>query len=244
MNWKNRTELFAGPDGLRKLEEAHILVVGLGGVGAYAAESLCRAGIGTMTIVDSDNVELTNLNRQLPSMHSTIGLKKSEVMANRLKDINPDLNLTIVTEYLKEERITSLLTSEKFDFLVDAIDTIAPKVHLIAKASALGIPVVSSMGAGGKDDPEKIQIKDISKSFGCKLAKITRRRLSLLGIKRGVTVVFSPEKVEDHKIREEEGVNKKSVVGTISYMPAIFGLMLSSVVIREVLKSDKNLNSE
>ena len=244
MNWKNRTELFAGPDGLRKLEVAHILVVGLGGVGAYAAESLCRAGIGRLTIVDSDNVELTNLNRQLPSMHSTIGLKKTEVMAHRLKDINPDLHLTTVTEYLKEERITSLLTSEKFDFLVDAIDTIAPKVHLIAKATELGIPVVSSMGAGGKDDPEKIQIRDISKSFGCKLAKITRRRLSFMGIKRGITVVFSPEKVEDHKIREEEGVNKKSVVGTISYMPAIFGLMLSSVVIREVLKFDKNLPAE
>jgi tRNA A37 threonylcarbamoyladenosine dehydratase len=235
MDWLERTELLLGKENLGKLQDARVLVVGLGGVGAYVAEQLCRAGIGKMTIVDGDVVESSNRNRQLPALKSTVGKPKSEILAERFLDINPKLELTVVHEYIREERIPELLKSQPFDYVVDAIDTLAPKVFLIYHSMQLGLKLVSSMGAGGKTDPTQIQITDISKSYNCKLARMLRKRLSKLDIKKGFRVVFSPEPIPENAMRVEEGQNKKSTVGTISYMPAVFGCFIASVVIRDLV---------
>ncbi len=234
MNWLERTNLLLGEENVNKLKQANVLVVGLGGVGAYAAEQLCRAGIGKLTIVDGDVVEETNINRQLPALTSTIGKSKTEILANRFMDINPELELTIVHDYINGDKTIELIKSQPFDYIVDAIDTLAPKVFLIYHAMQEGIKLVSSMGAGGKTDPTNIHIVDISKSFNCKLAKMIRKRLSKMGIKKGFKVVFSPEEISKKAIRAEEGQNKKSTVGTISYMPPIFGCFISSVVIKDL----------
>lgn len=235
MYWLERTELLLGKERLEKLKNSRVLVVGLGGVGAYAAEQLCRAGIGDLTIVDGDVVELTNLNRQLPALHSTVGIPKAEILAERFRDINPQINLTIVNDFIRDERTLELLKSKPFDYVVDAIDTLSPKVFLIYHAMQLGLRVVSSMGAGGKYDPGKILVDDISRSYNCKLARMLRKRLSRLGIKKGVKVVFSSEETDESAVRPEEGINKKSTVGTISYMPPVFGCFISSVVIRDLV---------
>jgi len=235
MNWLDRTELLFGKEKLNKLKHAHVLVVGLGGVGAYAAEQLCRAGIGKMTIVDGDVVETTNRNRQLPALISNAGKPKAEVLADRFRDINESIELTIINDFISDEKILELLKSQPFNYVVDAIDTLSPKVFLIVHAIELGLPVVSSMGAGGKTDPQKVQIADISKSYNCKLAKMLRKRLSRMGINKGVKVVFSPEEIDKNAVRLENGKNKKSTVGTISYMPPIFGCFISSVVIRDLV---------
>jgi tRNA A37 threonylcarbamoyladenosine dehydratase len=233
MHWLERTDLLFGKEKLLKLNKAHVLVVGLGGVGAHAAEQLCRAGIGKMSLVDSDSISDTNLNRQLLALHSTIGKQKVELMANRLKDINPNIIIQQYPKYLKNESIPNLL-NQGFDYVIDAIDTLSPKTHLIRICLELQIPVVSSMGSGGKTNPTKIQIADISKSYNCNLARILRKRLHRLGIYTGVDVVFSSEKTDKESIVIEESENKKSNVGTISYMPAIFGCYAASVVIKNI----------
>lgn len=241
MDWLERTELLVGSDNIKKLKEANVLVVGLGGVGAYAAEELCRAGIGKMTIVDGDIVEPSNRNRQLPALISTTGKPKAEILAARFRDINPDIQLTTINEYISENKIIELLKSKPFDFVVDAIDTLSPKVFLLYHAVEMGLKVVSSLGAGGKMDPQKVQISDISKSYNCKLARMLRKRLSRMGIKKGITVVFSPEEISKSAVRVEEGRNKRSTVGTISYMPPVFGCFVSSVVIQNILRSENEV---
>ncbi len=235
MYWLERSELLLGKEKLEKLNTSNVLVVGLGGVGAYAAEQLCRAGIGKMTIVDGDVVEASNRNRQLPALMSTTGLPKAEILAARFKDINPEIELTVVNDYIRDEKTLELLNSQPFDYVVDAIDTLSPKVFLVFHAKQLGLNVVSSMGAGGKMDPSKIQSADISKSHNCKLARVMRKRLSRLGLKKGVNVVFSSEEIDENAVRIEEGRNKKSTVGTISYMPPLFGCHIASVVIRDLI---------
>ena len=235
MSWLERTELLLGEERLKKLKKANVLIVGLGGVGAYAAEQLCRAGIGKMTIVDGDVVEESNRNRQLPALRSTTGQPKAEILAKRFKDINPDVELTIVNDFIRDEKTIELLKSDDFDCVVDAIDTLAPKVFLVYHALQLGLKVVSSMGAGGKMDPSKIEVCDIKKSYNCKLARMMRKRLSKLGVKKGVKVVFSSEIIDESAVRIEEGQNKKSTVGTISYMPPIFGCFIASAVIRDLV---------
>lgn len=237
MEWLNRTLLCVGEDGLKRLQSAHVLVVGLGGVGAYAAEMICRAGVGRMTIVDADKVDITNINRQLPALLSNVGKLKAEVLAERFRDINPNIELTVICQYIKDESIDELLTTP-FDYVVDAIDTLAPKVNLIATAYQLGYPLVSSMGAGGKMNPALVQVADLSKSYNCPLARFIRKRLSKKGIRKGFKVVFSPEDIPDEAVRIEESANKKSAVGTISYMPALFGIHCASVVITDLLKSN------
>lgn len=231
-DWLDRTNLLLGPQNLEKLKNANVLVVGLGGVGAVAAEMICRAGVGKMTIADGDVVELTNRNRQLPALKSTEGHPKTEILAQRLLDINPGLELNSVFEFIRDEKAVELLRSQSFDYVVDAIDTLSPKVFLIHHSLELGLNLVSSMGAGGKIDPSKVAVTDISKSYNCKLARMIRKRLNKLGIKKGFKVVFSPEEVDENAIRLEESQNKKSSVGTISYMPAVFGCFAASVVIR------------
>ena len=232
--WLSRSELILGADGLKKLEAAKVLVVGLGGVGAYAAEMICRAGVGTMTIVDGDSIHSSNRNRQLAALVSTDGLAKATVMGQRLKDINPDLNLTVIQEYIKDERMTEIL-DKGFDYVVDAIDTLSPKIFLIYHSLQRKLPVVSSMGAGGKFDPTMIAISDISGTTICPLARILRKRLHRLGIRDGFTTVYSTETIDKTKVVPTSGEdNKASIVGTVSYMPAAFGIACASVVIRDL----------
>lgn len=233
--WLSRTLLLLGNDDLHKLQQAHVLVVGLGGVGAYAAEMICRAGVGRMTIVDGDTVALSNLNRQLPGLNSNIGKSKAQVMADRLLDINPELQLNVISEFIRDESMVAILESNSFDYVVDAIDTLSPKVFLIYHALQMGLPIVSSMGAGGKVDPTCIKIADISKSHNCNLARALRKRLYKLGVRKGVTVIFSTEMADEEAVLLTEGEqNKKSTVGTISYLPPLFGCYCASVVIRDL----------
>ncbi|MFI3333445.1 MAG: tRNA threonylcarbamoyladenosine dehydratase [Rikenellaceae bacterium] len=235
MSWLERTELLLGSEKLEMLQRANVLVVGVGGVGAYAAEMIVRAGVGAITIADADSVGESNINRQLVALHSTIGQNKTDILAARLKDINPQLKLTIVAEYIKDELTDTLLDSDKFDYVVDAIDTLSPKVALIQGALNRSIPLVSSMGAGAKTDPTLMEIKDISKSHHCPLAHMLRKRLHKAGIRRGFKAVFSPEPIREGAMILCEERNKKSNVGTISYIPALFGIGCASVVIRGII---------
>lgn len=240
--WLSRTQMLLGDEGLTKLEKAHVLIVGLGGVGAYAAEMICRAGIGELTIVDGDTVHPSNRNRQLAALVSTEGKMKADVMASRLLDINPNLRLNVIPEYIKDDRMIEIL-DKPYDYVVDAIDTLAPKVFLIYHSLQKNLKVVSSMGAGGKFEPMDIKIADISKSYNCTLARMLRKRLHKLGIHKGFKVVFSPEFHDKSKVCVTEGEeNKKSTVGTISYFPPLFGCFAASVVIRDLLSEEMNLN--
>ena len=191
INWKQRTELLLGEDKMARLQSAHVLVVGLGGVGAYAAEMICRAGVGRMTIVDADTVQITNLNRQLPAMHSTLGMFKADVLEARFKDINPDLELKVLPVFLKDENIPDLLDADEYDFIVDAIDTLSPKCYLIYHALQRRIKIVSSMGAGAKSDITQVRFADLWDTYHCGLSKAVRKRLQKMGVKRKVPVVFS-----------------------------------------------------
>ncbi|MBQ3581605.1 MAG: tRNA threonylcarbamoyladenosine dehydratase [Alistipes sp.] len=234
-NWLERTTLLLGEEKLEQLRRAHVLVVGLGGVGAYAAEMIARAGVGRMTIADADTVSATNINRQLIALHSTIGLKKSDLMAERLRDINPDIDLTVINRFIKDDETDALLDSARFDFVVDAIDTLSPKLALIKGALDRGIPLVSSMGAGAKTDPTKMEICDISRTHHCPLAHMLRKRLHKIGIRKGFHAVFSPEPVREGAMILCEEQNKKSNTGTISYIPALFGIGCASVVVRSLI---------
>lgn len=237
--WMSRTELLLGEEKLEQLINKNVLIVGLGGVGGICAEMIARAGVGRITIVDGDVVDLSNCNRQVAALHSTAGKLKAEVMAERLKDINPNLVITVITDFIKEEKTIALVESQPFDYAVDCIDTLSPKVWFIKACIDRKIPVVSSLGAGGKLDPLKIQVADISKSYKCNLARYVRKYLHKVGIYSGVKVVFSPEDVDQSRIIEtEKAFPKKSIIGTISYMPAIFGCMVASVVIRGLLEKD------
>lgn len=233
--WNTRTELLLGKERMEYLAGSHVLVVGLGGVGAYAAEQICRAGIGRMTIVDADTVNESNINRQLPALHSTLGESKAEVMARRLKDMNPALELTVVNEFLRDERTEMILSAAPYQFVVDAIDSLSPKVYLLYHAFHKHIPVVSSMGAGAKTDPAQVRLADISKTTDCALAKVVRKRLRGLGIQKGIPVVFSTEPADPKAVIEVENeMCKRTTTGTVSYMPAIFGCYLASYVIRNI----------
>ncbi|MBR6721336.1 MAG: tRNA threonylcarbamoyladenosine dehydratase [Alistipes sp.] len=233
--WLERTELLLGAEKLDMLRRANVLVVGVGGVGAYAAEMIVRAGVGRMTIADADCVSESNINRQLVALHSTIGRQKCEILAERLRDINPELQLNIVNRFIKDTETDSLLDSDNFDYVVDAIDTLSPKLALIKGALERGIPLVSSMGAGAKVDPTLMEIKDISKTHHCPLAHMLRKRLHKIGIKRGFRAVFSPEPVREGAMILCEEQNKKSNVGTMSYIPALFGIGCASVVVRDII---------
>jgi len=234
-DWLSRTELCLGPESLEKLRNSHVLVAGLGGVGSWAAEMVCRAGVGRMTIIDGDVVTAANRNRQLPALKSTEGVSKAEVMGLRLKDINPSLELRVISEFIRDERMTEILEEEPYDFVIDAIDTLSPKVFLIYHSLRLKLNIVSSMGAGGKFDPTAVRIADISETRFCNLARMLRKKLHKLGVFDGFTAVYSPEVVDKDKIiRGSAESNKASNVGTISYMPALFGIVCASVVIRRI----------
>lgn len=233
--WLDRTSPLLGEEKLQQLQRANVLVVGLGGVGAYAAEMIARAGVGRMTIADADTVNETNINRQLVALHSTIGREKSEILASRLRDINPEIELRVVSQYIKDELTDELLDSDTFDYVVDCIDTLSPKLALIKGALDRSIPLVSSMGAGAKTDPTQMEIKDISKTHHCPLAHMLRKRLHKIGIRKGFRAVFSPEAMREGAMVLCDEPNKKSNVGTISYIPALFGIGCASVVIRDLI---------
>jgi tRNA A37 threonylcarbamoyladenosine dehydratase len=235
-NWQERTELLIGKDKLNTLKKSHVLIAGLGGVGAMAAEMICRAGIGNITIIDSDKIQTSNRNRQIPALVSTEGKYKTEVVSERLMDINPDLKLIAINKYLKDEEIPNILTAQKFDYVVDAIDTLSPKVFFIYHALKLDLKLVSSLGTGRKFDPELVKVVDISETYNCKLGYYLRKRLHKLEIYSNFKVVFSPEDVNIGSVELIANErNKKSRVGTISYMPAIFGCHAASVVIRDLI---------
>lgn len=234
-DWKQRTRLLLGEEKSERLRQAHVLVVGVGGVGAYAAEMLCRAGVGRLTLVDADTVQPTNINRQLPALHSTLGQPKVEVLAARFRDINPEVELTVLPIFLKDENIPQLLDADRYDFVVDAIDTLAPKCHLIAEALRRRIKIVSSMGAGAKSDITQIRFADIWDTYHCGLSKAVRKRLQKMGIRHKLPVVFSTEQADPKAVLlTDDEQNKKSTCGTVSYMPAVFGCYLAEYVIRRL----------
>ena len=234
-HWLERTELLLGKERLEKLNKTHVLIVGLGGVGAYAAEMLCRAGVGKLTIVDADNVHTSNRNRQLIALKSTEGKSKTHLVAERLLDINPELELISHEVFLSNQQTFELLET-KFDYIVDAIDTLVPKMYLIQAALEREIPIISSMGSGGKMDPSQIQITDFSKTYNDKLARMLRKRMHKHGIRDGFKVVFSPEKTKKEAVKfVENEENKKTTVGTISYMPPLFGSFMAAEIIREIV---------
>ena len=237
--WMSRTQLMLGDEKVDKLMRKNVLVIGLGGVGGICAEMIVRAGIGKMTIVDNDTIDASNINRQIPALHSTIKKSKAQVLAARLLDINPLLGLTIVEAFVEDESMIALIEKEPWDYVVDCIDTLSAKVDLIKGCIDRKLNIVSSMGAGGKLDPSQIKVTDLSKTYECNLARYVRKRLQALGIKKGLKVVFSPEKPDQSRIIETENAYpKKSIIGTLSYMPAIFGCTVASVVIRDLMAID------
>lgn len=234
--WTERAELLFKAEGLQKLQNANVLVVGLGGVGSFAAEFLARAGVGNLTIVDGDVVDITNINRQLPALHTTVGQPKVTVVGDRLMDINPALNLTRVQEFLSPERALEIVSTD-YDYVLDCIDSVTPKLNLILSAKRNRVKIISSMGAGGKMLASKVKVTDISKTMNCYFSKTIRRRLKELKINK-LKVVFSSEIQDPNSLRMTDGSNfKKSFYGTNSYMPGLFGLHAAETVIRHLLKN-------
>lgn len=233
--WQERAALLFKEEGLERLKNSNVLVVGLGGVGSFAAEFLVRAGVGNMTIVDGDTVDITNINRQLPALHSTIGQPKVSVVADRLMDINPELNLTRVVEFLSPERALEIVTPE-FDYVLDCIDSITPKLNLIIAAKRKRVKIISSMGAGGKMDVSKVKVSDITKTENCFLAKTIRKRLKEFKIDK-LKVVFSSEIQDESSLKMTDGSNyKRSFYGTNSWMPGLFGLYAAETVVKHLIK--------
>ena len=238
LSWLSRTEALVGREALEKLAKSHVMVLGLGGVGSFAAEFIARSGIGKMTIIDGDTVDPSNRNRQLPALATNHGEAKAQIMKERLLAINPEIELNVIQEFILPQNIPSILELNP-DYCIEAIDSITPKLFFIRHALDSKIPFVSSMGAGGKKDPTKIKVADISKSYNCKLAHHIRKKLKKHGIKKGVNVVFSTELPDKESLLYTDGSNfKKSAYGTMSYLPAAFGGALASVVIRNLV--DKN----
>jgi tRNA A37 threonylcarbamoyladenosine dehydratase len=240
IHWLQRTELLIKKERLNKLINSNVLIVGMGGVGSFAAEFIARAGVGKITIVDGDVVDPTNRNRQLPALASTHGIAKVDLMKERLLDINPELQLTVIKEFLRIERIKEIVLNGNYDYVVDAIDSITPKLTLISTCYNNRIPLISSMGAGAKLDPTQIRVVDISKTYNCRLAQYVRKRLKKYKIYKGVKTVFSPEEAPPDSLMYTDGTNfKKSAYGTISYLPAAFGGVAASVVIRDLIEWNK-----
>ena len=234
--WQERTALLFGEEGLSRLQAAHVLIVGVGGVGGAAAEMIARSAVGHIILVDADSIEPSNINRQLPALHSTLARGKCEVVAERIRDINPAAAVDIIPEYICEDNIDTLLGTLKPDFVVDAIDTLSPKIALIQWCLKNGFRLVSSMGSGAKTDATKVRLADISKTRECPLAHQLRKRLHRLGITDGFLAVYSEERPDREAVVLEEGRNKKSNVGTVSYLPAVFGCVCAQAVVCGIVK--------
>ncbi len=236
LSWLSRTTLLVGKKGVDKLQQAHVLVVGLGGVGSYAAEAIARSGVGKMTIVDGDIVDPSNRNRQLPALSTTHGMSKAALMQERIMAINPDIQLTTISTFLTPEKVEELL-AKRYSYIIDAIDSLTPKVTLLSTAYYKNMRIVSSMGAGGKMDPTRVQVTDIGKTKICNLAYMVRKRLRYKGVYGGIKAVYSAEPALKSSLMLTDGSNfKKSAFGTISYLPAVFGFTCASVVIRDLVE--------
>ena len=234
-SWLSRTELLIGEEKLRHLTRQHVMVVGLGGVGSFAAEFIARSGIGKMTIIDGDVVDPTNRNRQLPALSTNHGISKALIMEERLRAINPEIELNVVKSFVNPEMVEEQLSLQP-DYVIDAIDSITPKITFLRLAFEKNVRVVSSMGAGAKLDPTRLQVVDISKTYNCPFAQQIRKNLKNHGIRTGIKVVFSPEDPIKESLMLTDGKNfKKSAYGTISYLPAVFGATAASVVIRDLI---------
>jgi tRNA A37 threonylcarbamoyladenosine dehydratase len=237
ISWLGRTSLLIGEDKVRALTSKHVMVVGMGGVGSFAAEFICRSGIGKMTIIDGDIVDPTNRNRQLPALYTNHGVSKADIMADRLKQINPEIQLNVVKEFVSPGMVERIMEYNP-DYIVDAIDSITPKITFLSTAFAKGIPIVSSMGAGAKLDPTQLKVVDISKTIICPFAQQVRKELKRKNIYKGIKAVFSPEPPIKESLMLTDGRNfKKSAYGTISYLPATFGAVAASVVIRDLIQA-------
>ena len=225
--WDSRTRRLLGDAACDALREKHVLVLGLGGVGGYVAEFLARCGVGKLTLVDGDRVSLSNLNRQLPALSSTLGEYKAEVLARRLRDINPEGVFSAVPGFITPETAAELLDSARFDGAADAIDDVAAKVAFLLECRRRNIPVVSSMGAGNKLDPGMVAAADISKTHGCPLARAVRKKLREAGADKGVRAVFSPEVIKT-----------ASGFGTVSYMTAAFGARCAAELLKLLTRAE------
>lgn len=240
-HWLARTALLVKEEGIEKLQQAHILVVGLGGVGGFVAEFLARAGVGTLTLIDGDVVDETNINRQIIALQSTIGKPKAEVLAQRLRDINPQIKLHLRNDFLEPDAAHTLIGLQ-YDFVADCIDSISPKIALIKACSEKKIPLISAMGAGGATDPSKVRIANITDTRDCPLARLLRKRLKALRIHYKFKAVYSTELPDKSSVAQTDGTNyKRSYYGTISYMPALFGIHLSGYIIRTLLAQQEQL---
>ena len=238
--WLERTELLVGSDALERLQKAHVLVVGLGGVGSFAAEFLARSGVGRLTIVDGDVVDPTNRNRQLQALSSTHGQKKAWLMRDRILDINPECQVDAIDSFLDPEAMRQLLQTAEVDFALDCIDSVQPKLNFIVTALGEKISFISSMGAGGRLDPSKIQIAKVEKSYNCPFARHIRKRLGAeYRIRKGFHVVFSSETANPESVRLTDGSNfKKSFYGTSAWIPASFGIHAASFAVRKLMASN------
>jgi tRNA A37 threonylcarbamoyladenosine dehydratase len=235
-NWLERTELLIGKEALEKLQNANVLVVGLGGVGSYAAETLVRSGVGNITIVDGDEVDPTNKNRQLQALDSTKGMQKAHVLKERFLDINPELNIRVIDEFMTPEAMHEMLRNSQFDFALDCIDSVSPKLSFILTLRRMKMKFISSMGAGGKLDPSKIKVADLFKTKECKFAQHLKKRLKAKGIKDNILTVYCEEIQKVDSLQMTDGKNyKRSFYGTIAYMPAMFGMRMAAEVIRRLI---------
>ncbi|MCX7697648.1 MAG: tRNA threonylcarbamoyladenosine dehydratase [Bacteroidales bacterium] len=234
-DWCERTFLLLGRESVEKLHDVHVLVAGLGGVGGMVVESLCRAGIGHFTLVDADVIHSSNINRQIIATTKNIGVLKVKAWQQRILEINPSCKVQTYTWFLKDEKIPQIL-DQHYDFVVDCIDTLAPKTFLLYHTCQRKYKVISSLGSGGRIDPMSVRIGDISETSNDRLGYYLRKRLHKLGIYRGIPVVYSKEPIRNQSILSKDITQTpQSIVGTISYMPMVFGLFMSSYIIRSLL---------
>ena len=238
MNRFSRTALLVGNEGLEKLKNSYVVVFGVGGVGGYTVEALARSGVGKITVVDNDAVSLSNINRQIIATTESVGRDKVEVIKERILSINPDCTVRAIKEFYSPDTADRFDLSE-YDYIVDAIDTVTAKIELCVRAQALGVPIISSMGAGNKLDPTAFEVADIYKTSVCPLAKVLRRELKARGVKK-LKVVYSKEepiKIDGADCGEQEG--KKRIPASIAFVPSVVGLIIGGEVIKDIVKSKK-----
>jgi tRNA A37 threonylcarbamoyladenosine dehydratase len=237
-----RTEILIGPEGIARLQNQHVLVAGLGGVGSYAAEALARAGIGCLTLLDHDEVTVSNINRQLPALHSTVGRAKTAVMAERLRDINPAVRLILNRDFLQPSAADAFIAAGGYNYVADCIDSIACKAALVAACLRQGVPVISALGAGNRLDVTRVKVTLLAQTQGCPLARELRARLRALEATLRYPVIYSDEPrrqpLPHQPVEGAHAGRPRAVNGTISYLPPLFGMMLAGVVINALLTED------